>query len=33
LLFIVAVIRKYLLRSFIDKRDYRYDSNGTYLYI
>jgi O-antigen/teichoic acid export membrane protein len=28
-LFIVAVIRKYLLRSFIDKRDYRYDSNGT----
>jgi len=28
-LFVVAVIRKYVLRSFIDKRDYRYDSDRT----
>jgi O-antigen/teichoic acid export membrane protein len=28
-LFVLAVIRKYILRSFIDKRDYRYGSDRT----
>jgi len=28
-LFIVAIIRKYFLRSFMDKKDYRYGSDRT----
>jgi O-antigen/teichoic acid export membrane protein len=28
-LFVFAIVRKYYLRSFIDKRDYRYGSDRT----